>query len=417
VGATATSDLPIGLAVRLLLDSVSYSGALPPWFDTVTIDYAGRERRIREQIARYKTKTESPKPPFEIAVPRRGGDARTWIVPTINDQIIYQACISSFANELEQATIDRSRVFSMKLNTDPDRVAFLEDQARAWSAFRAYTHERCQADGCMLQVDIKDAFPSIHLDRMWNLARTKCGDLPIISMLEEMIAEQVSPGSGMPFLNDGFFFLGNAYLSEVDRIVRSVNSDFVRFVDDYRLFGTTRTVLEGQLTVLRSRLGDFGFDLNDTKLKLGLGSEYLEAVSTLKVASTTKTNYIDAAVQPGVLRATDIHEQIMQVLAKPDELMHQEYGRLQMAALRRMHVRGLYSDLEGYADSPATQLISLLTEDGPTVDAASRLLDQYAQDGANAWRLIWILYMLKSVDLARVPDMPSASTSQKRWTE
>jgi hypothetical protein len=40
-----TSSFPVQLAIRLLLDSVSYSNALPEWFDVLVIDYNDRARQ------------------------------------------------------------------------------------------------------------------------------------------------------------------------------------------------------------------------------------------------------------------------------------------------------------------------------------------------------------------------------------
>jgi hypothetical protein len=176
MATTAQTHLPVGLAIRLLLDSVSYSSALPPWFEALTIDYAARERRIREGIDRYEKGT-NPSRAFEVLVPKRTGEKSTWIVPSINDQIICQACISSFAHQLEQATLQRTRVFGVLLNTDPTRLAFLEDQVQAWSRFHALTKERCLTSECMLQLDIKEAFRNMRLQTVFEFARKKCGDL------------------------------------------------------------------------------------------------------------------------------------------------------------------------------------------------------------------------------------------------
>src|SRR5947209_6016826 len=110
MGASTHTALPVNLGIRLLLDSLSYSSALPPWFEVLTIDYAARERRIREAIERYE-KDALPGPAFEVSVPKRNGRPSIWIIPSINDQIICQTCISDFARQLEHATIDRARVF------------------------------------------------------------------------------------------------------------------------------------------------------------------------------------------------------------------------------------------------------------------------------------------------------------------
>lgn len=172
MAATAQTQLPVELAIRLLLDSVSYSNALPPWFETLTIDYSARERRIRQEIDRYE-KGSNANRAFEVSVPKRSGGNNTWIVPSINDQIICQAFISSFAHQLEQTTLDRERVFGVLLNANPTRLAFLEDQVQAWSRFHAFTQQRCSTSDCMLQIDIKEAFRNIKPQNVFDFAKKK----------------------------------------------------------------------------------------------------------------------------------------------------------------------------------------------------------------------------------------------------
>jgi hypothetical protein len=73
---TILRDLPIQLAIRLVLDSISYSNPLPPWFDSVTIDYKKRERTIGNKIIKYLN-GERPVVPFQIELPKKtGGKSR-----------------------------------------------------------------------------------------------------------------------------------------------------------------------------------------------------------------------------------------------------------------------------------------------------------------------------------------------------
>src|SRR5690348_11778652 len=104
--ANASSFL-VQLAIRLLLDSVSYSNPLPEWVDVLVIDYDSRTERIFKALSGYFERT-TPKKPFEIDVPKRFGTPKTWVVPSVNDQIVIQACVSSIAQTLEERCIDRT---------------------------------------------------------------------------------------------------------------------------------------------------------------------------------------------------------------------------------------------------------------------------------------------------------------------
>ena len=94
-------DLPIQLAIRLVLDSISYSNPLPPWFDSVTIDYKKRERTIGKKILRYLD-GEKPTVPFQIDLPKKTGGKKPWKVPSVNDQIILQAGVSVLAKQASE---------------------------------------------------------------------------------------------------------------------------------------------------------------------------------------------------------------------------------------------------------------------------------------------------------------------------
>src|SRR5437762_7656828 len=68
------------------------------------------------------------KAPFGILVPKRSGTTKLWSVPTVNDQIILQTCVSSIAETLDIKCLDEKRAFSYRYNRDPNRLALVEDQ-------------------------------------------------------------------------------------------------------------------------------------------------------------------------------------------------------------------------------------------------------------------------------------------------
>jgi hypothetical protein len=149
------------------------------------------------------------------------------------------------------------------------------------------------------------------------------------------------------------------------------------------------------LPELRKELSKLGFEINDQKLKLGTGEEYLEAISNLKYAKIPKTEYIDASVQPDVYVPKDLMDQILESLRKPGEFLHQGFGRLQMASLRRMRVRGLFSETVGYEDSPLDDFSEILSENLEALKLIAERLEDYSQRNDETWRLVWVLYLCK----------------------
>jgi len=410
---------PIQLATRLVLDSVSYSNPLPEWFEVLTVDYARREATIRGTIQQYLNGTQKPRRPFETALPKRSAQLNTWIVPSINDQIIWQTAVSAIADTVQRKAINQAKVFSCILNSDPNRLAFLNDQVRAWTMFRTETERRTSGGQAVLQIDLKDAFENIRIQSFVSFLGNSASNAAAVKLIETLLASSVHDGRGVPLMNDSLFFLGNAWFSEVDRIVAGFTSDFIRFVDDYRIFGPSKSALEAMLPELRMKLNSVGFDLNESKLKVGSAEEYLEAVSRFRLAQIeisdeVASRYIDVAVpQPDLVDPKDIYGQILKSLENPDDYLHQGFGRLQMAAIRRIRFRDIFNrfssaDLPVYDQTPSTQFVDLLNENAPTIARICELLDRFSKDGST-WRLLWVLYLSKDVEMTRMRDAKLAA--------
>jgi hypothetical protein len=396
-------SLPIQLAIRLLLDSVSYGNAMPEWFEPLMINYHERENRIHKAILAYLGGAR-PQRPFQISVPKRNNAANVWIVPSVNDQIIIQACVSAIAQKLEKTFVDRTRVFSSGLNRDPNYLAFLEDQVSAWALFQIASKSRCVEDGCVLQIDLKDAFESISIDHFLSFINSADLDATAVQLISIFLSEYGKYNTGLPFLNDSIFFLGNAYFTKVDKIIDKYTKNFVRYVDDYKLFGLSRSSLESIFMKIRDDLAKIGLQINDDKVWLGTTQEYLDAASKLKFAQTEETTYVEASTQPNVFRSADMLDQVRLCLDSPMERLHQGFGRFQMASVRRMRVRGMYSDAKGLGASPADQFRELLSKNPNTVDRISDLIATYSKDTANTWRLMWLLYMAKDIVAGKIDD-------------
>jgi Reverse transcriptase (RNA-dependent DNA polymerase) len=377
------SSFPVQLAIRLLLDSVSYSNALPEWVDALVIDYNGRFKRINQALSDY-SEGVIPRKAFEIEVPKKFGTPKTWVVPSVNDQIAIQACVSSISDRIEGRCIDRTVVYSSRLNRDPKRLSFLENQVDAWAKFQCVVHARCAAD--LLQIDLKDAYERIQRPSFLKFLNEKTDSAPAAKILTHLLTTFSNGRDGIPLINDSVFFLGNAYFSIVDAILRQKRCQFVRFVDDYKIFGASALELESLLPELRRELSALGFEINDQKLKLGTGEEYLEAISNLKYAKIPKTEYIDASVQPDIYEPEDMMKQILESLRKPDEFLHQGFGRLQMASLRRMQVRGLFTERVGYEESPLDGFRGIFSENSEALNLIVERLEDYSQKSNETWR-------------------------------
>jgi hypothetical protein len=91
-------------------------------------------------------------------------------------------------------------------------------------------------------------------------------------------------------------------------------------------------------------------------------------------------------------------EQILESLRKPDEFLHQGFGRLQMASLRRMQVRAQFTETVGYEESPLDDFKGVISENLEGLNLISQRLEDYIQKRDQTWRLVWVLYLCTFLD-------------------
>src|SRR5260370_23367642 len=143
---SAIDKLPVQLSIRLILDDLAFSNALPGWFDAISSDYSAREFIIRQKLKAYLGGAAPPSC-FSVLVPRKSGTKKLWTIPSVNDQIVLQALVSSFAEKLDEKCLDE-RVFSYRYNRQPERLALTDDSIAAWTRFKDETKQRCINGGC-----------------------------------------------------------------------------------------------------------------------------------------------------------------------------------------------------------------------------------------------------------------------------
>jgi Reverse transcriptase (RNA-dependent DNA polymerase) len=418
--------LPYQLGIRLVLDSVSYSNPLPDWFEAPNILYAERERIIRRRINAYLQQGK-PEPPLGITLPRKSGGAKLWAMPSVNDQIICQICVSSIAAELAHKCIDTQKVFSYRYRTNPDALALNEDPITAWRAFQRETTHRCSSGDCVLQVDLEDAFPSMNRAQVIAFLRNLFPDRIEIDILEIMLDSFSAGSPGLPLVNDSIFFLGNAYLSVVDAVVARYSKSYIRYVDDYRIFSTSRDELAQIPVALAPPLAQLGLKINSHKLHLSTGEEYLESLSQITYATTqidgAKHGDLDLDIPEdylkpvpvvigGIIPPDKMIAQLHTALDNPQTNLNEGNGRFLMGSMRRARLDAqiLESHTDGDNGNPPLRehFKGQLSQDKHLVEKVQYHLKHYAGQPDEIWRLTWLLYLCRDIDFDRVAKPLSA---------
>ena len=407
------ASLPVQLASRLVIDSVSYSNALPPWNESWDIDFAALEKTIREKIRAYFRASQMPKGAASVSVPTRSGAKKKWLLPSVADQIIVQAVVSGLAPKLASA-VDGKRVMSYRYNSDPNRVQLTNSQIGSWAQFQNQTTRRLSEGLFVLQIDLQGAFQSINRAQFWNFLLGIVPSRPETELLRTVI-EGISPtDEGLPLINDSVFFLGNAYLRIVDELVNQYTTNFIRFVDDYRIFAGSRRTLDEIFEKLNGSLPSIGFKVNMSKVKLGSGQEYFDAIAKVRHMSTDlQPGYISAAIFDDIITPEDLIRLIEQVINKPDELMNEGFGRLLMGAVRKLRINSEIMDSKNYyleLQDPDSKFSDLLHKRQDLIGKAGALLRRYAYDPNEDWRGACIIYIMGFIPGDTMKDI---ATSEK----
>lgn len=384
-------NLPIHLAIRIVLDNVAYSNPLPDWHTPLQVDYAKRERRIRRKIDDYLSGRGAPCPCLEVQVPHRRGDLRTWVLPSVNDQIMLQACVSALERQLS-SQVDPEHVYSYRRNDDPNRVALTEDKLKSWFDFQDATYARLEPGTWLLQLDLRRAFPS--MDRQGFYRFLECLDPPgrEVEIIRLLLDGFDGGRGGVPLINDTVFFLGNAYLSEVDGIVARHTRSFIRFMDDYHVFGGSEAELERVFEDIHRDLHAAGFEVNQEKLKLGDSKEFLEAPQP---AFGTSGNF--STLVADVMAPADVTRLVVKALREPEKYLHEGFGRFLLGVVRRFRYEAVLADR--FQVTPAEEALRTSLASAGVLPLASVLLERYGADPRQAWRAVWLIYLLEHMEL------------------
>lgn len=401
------TSLPLNLAIRTVMEDVWYSTALPEWYTPEQIDAQARLKRLSERATAYLNGAP-PLDAVRIQVPRPTGGSRAWVVPAVNDQMILHACVANLVPPVAKR-FDRTRVFSGEPNDNPNRLRFMKPQLVALLDFQRETLRRLQGPRLMLEFDIENAFASIDRTKFFDFVH----DLKPQSIEAVLIRRLVEAWSGaepgLPLVNDSLFFLGSAYLNLVDAVVVTKAKDFIRFMDDYRVFGRTEAELESVYQAISAALFQMGLRLNPRKVRIVGRGNFIGPIPATKFASPARGRRVsgEAPIELDVGINGQVHPEVLvslvvRSLESPVEYLNEGFGRYVLGALRRYRLN-VAIHRRAHQDDTAVgiRLRELLTKDPNLVRLTGVRLGEFAADLREAWRTIWVVYLIEQQSEAR----------------
>ncbi len=192
---------------------------------------------------------------------------------------LWNACFLAAAiqvgEQIEAHRQPRDRVFSYRFAPDAssgglfDAVGWRDFHLKGLELSKEYTH--------VAVVDISDFYPRVYHHRLENALRTDCQcDPQIVTFIDRFLSKLNGGNSfGLPVGGPAARILAEALLTRTDRLIQMRKIQYLRFVDDYLLFGNSEDdVRSAVLDVSRVLLDNEGLSLNRNKTRLLTCEEY-----------------------------------------------------------------------------------------------------------------------------------------------
>jgi hypothetical protein len=133
----------------------------------------------------------------------------------------------------------------------------------------------------VVTTDIADFYPRIYSHTLRNTLPTITGKARHVDALLSFLSQiNQSVSYGLPVGPSGSRLLAELTLTDVDRLLQTEGIDFVRFVDDYRLFcRTERQAYEALAALANALFESHGLSLQQHKTSIMSKEDYLRSIA------------------------------------------------------------------------------------------------------------------------------------------
>lgn len=258
------------------------------FFDPFEMEHAiaNRETLIDEVVEELRNPSQfEPRPAFAYFPPKNHLCDRRFIYVPIKDLTVRYAMTLIFSEQIESEIHPRCFANRRATGSDTER-RFTEDFASGgWGQFCQWQAERCEDNDVLLRTDISSFYDSISHEYLIN---TVCRqlilppDCELINLFRRLLRIPViyySPGTGqiegpavihqgLPIGDGVEGYLANLYLRDVDDAMVQAQAVYGRYVDDMRLFGSSKQKVLLHLRILQEQLLRKGLNLNSSKTEI-----------------------------------------------------------------------------------------------------------------------------------------------------
>ena len=260
------------------LESGGTSYEFPEPFEIAALRHSWK--RVRPALHRVDLLSYDPKPCVKMTAPKQRFLVRPVHLLDPIDALLYTGLTFRIAPAIEKkrSEYQDGRVFSHHF--DQGALGTRDTFASDWEGRTARLEELCSRHRYVGATDIVDFFPRIYLHRLENTIDDLSGDPHATRALMRLVKGWADGTSyGIPTGPMASSFLAEALLIEVDEYLISCDIEFIRWVDDYWVFGDSEHEVVSGLFRLGERLDQTqGLSLNPAKTHLQTSDDFVERV-------------------------------------------------------------------------------------------------------------------------------------------
>lgn len=209
--------------------------------------------KVKDYVLSLDLNSYTPKTPIITLAPKPNGTFRVVHQLDVIDALIYSSLVYEVSSLIEDFRIPKTERIACSYRIKPDLGgSFFDKNDNGWEDFTSNTEELIKKynGGYVLVCDIADFYNQIYIHQIRNLiAEAGKGKFDEqAEILEDFLLKMNDKNSqGIPVGPAPSILLAEIIMADIDRQILRYSRDFVRWVDDIRIFFKKR---EQALTVL-----------------------------------------------------------------------------------------------------------------------------------------------------------------------
>jgi reverse transcriptase-like protein len=206
-------------------------------------------------------------------VPKGNGAVRPAAILSLEDRTVYAALVGALLPMIHsgllwaQGAVD----FSYQLSERLGRVNWLKNRFLNWRRFQRVQTDKLAGDGVshVVFTDLTGFYENIDLEILMSDLRALGCDSGRVQLLQTCLRRwAVIPGRGIPQGYSASDILAKVYLHPVDRAMIDEGFDYIRYVDDIRLFCLSFADCKKSLMFITQVLRGRGLNLQTSKTEM-----------------------------------------------------------------------------------------------------------------------------------------------------